>query len=121
MMTINGTSTMAWPNATMRPAHLLFVPFEMTTAVTGPGIMTPLADMPMTHSRNSGSVDGAVVLMDATRYPLRVNGHAAGLDGPPDRLGQWLQFSHKPGEIRRRQGLETVHECFLRVRMHLDQ
>src|SRR5512136_748169 len=121
MMAINGTSTIAWPTATIRPAHLLCVPFEMTTAVTGPGIMTPLADMPMTHSMNNGSVDGAVVLIDRTRYPLRVKGNAPGLDRTPDGLGQRLQLSHQPGEVRGRQGLEAVHQCFLRVRVYLDQ
>ena len=63
MTAINGSSMMACPMATMRPAHLLCVPLEMTTAVTGPGIMTPLADMPITHGRNADKVDGAVVSM----------------------------------------------------------
>jgi hypothetical protein len=30
--------------------------------------------MPITHSRNNGSVDGAVVLIDRARYPLEVKG-----------------------------------------------
>src|SRR5512137_1517598 len=96
--------------ATIRPAHLLCVPFEMTTAVTGPGIITPLADMPMTHGRNNGSVDGAVVLIGRTRYLLRLKNDTPGSDESSDRFGHQLQFSHQPGEIRWRQGLKTIHQ-----------
>jgi hypothetical protein len=78
---------------------LLCAPFDMTTAVTGPGIITPLADMPMTHSRNNGRVDGAVVSIVRDREPPQLRENTPGLDEPPDGLGHQLQLLHQPGEV----------------------
>ena len=63
MSSITGSSIKPWPMAIKAPASLRCDPLVIATAVTGPGIITPVSDMAKTERRNNGRLVVSVTMI----------------------------------------------------------
>jgi len=80
---------MPWPTAIRAPTSLRLVPLIMVSAVTGPGIMTPVSEISITEARNSGRLEVFVIVVKTTLsipYPPLL-GELGGSWGTPPNHG----------------------------------